>query len=56
MAKLECLETTVTNENCIREELENIKFGDCLLSCSSKSFVFPSASKDVKTKIYKTIL
>jgi hypothetical protein len=43
VAKFKCLESTLTDQNCIPEEIEHTKFGEWLLQCSSESFVFPSA-------------
>jgi hypothetical protein len=35
---------------------ECIKFGECLLLFGPKSFVFPSHIKNLKIKIYKTVI
>jgi hypothetical protein len=43
VAKFKYLETTLTEQNDIHDEIKKyIKFGECLLLISPKSFVFPS--------------
>jgi hypothetical protein len=45
LVKFKCLRMTVTDQNCIQEE---IKFGECLLPFSLKSFAFSSGIKKRK--------
>jgi hypothetical protein len=47
---------TLTKLNDIHDEIKKIKFGECLLSFSPKSFFFPCHIKKLKIKIYKTVI
>jgi len=42
VAKFKCLETAVTDQNFIHEEIRKIKFEECLLPFCSESLVFSS--------------
>jgi hypothetical protein len=42
-AKFKYLGMTVTEQNLIHEQIRKIKFGECLLPCSSKYSIFPAA-------------
>jgi hypothetical protein len=42
------LETTLTNQNSIREEIEEIEIGGCLLSFCAESLVFQFAIQKCK--------
>jgi hypothetical protein len=52
--KFKYLGITLTDRNCMWEE--QTKFGECLLPFSPESYVFCLVSKNVKDKIYKTII
>lgn len=55
VAEFICLVTTVTNKDCMLEEMK-IKFRECLLPFGPESCVIRMLSKNVKIKICKTII
>jgi hypothetical protein len=57
VTKFKYLETILTNQNDIHDEIKiRLNLGTCLLSISPKSFVFTSHIKNLKIKIYKTVI
>jgi hypothetical protein len=53
---LKYLGTALIYQNCIQEDIRQIEVMECLLSCGAESFVCNLLSKNIKSKIYRTII
>jgi hypothetical protein len=57
VANIKYLKMMLTNQNFIHEKIKARQFGECLLSCSAKSFVIKHAIKVyTKFKIHETTI
>jgi hypothetical protein len=56
VAKFRYLGITLTDQNSIHEETKQLKFMECLLPFGSESFFSCLPFRNVKVKIYKTII
>jgi hypothetical protein len=50
------LGTALIYQNSIQEDIRQIEVMECLLSCGAESFVCSLLSKNIKSKIYRTII